>query len=261
MSEFLELKSDSNGNDMYILHEGAELYRADDNKDFEKKPRFFGLTSSDVQSYGKIIYKFIVKRQLKLLALDKNFKPFYSESNKEVQKILIDNYGYYSKKRDSISVKDNILVDYICSNGYDGYAIDYMEKKDMLDGKFPREIVICNYDDNIKSREMVSKLTSTQINEAHNNAKLKKIEKEEKINRKKRDTVRYESPPSSPFKGMRIFNDDVYNTPPPPPTNRALFGGRRRSKKIRKTRKTIKLKPNGKRSKKIRKIRKTRKKM
>ena len=74
-TSFLPLLNDKDkDNQFYLLIKGTTLYRADDNKIHTSsyKPRFFGISQKGVQSYGKIVYKFTTKKDLKLLAIDKN---------------------------------------------------------------------------------------------------------------------------------------------------------------------------------------------
>lgn len=216
-TSFLPLLNDKDkDNQFYLLIKGTTLYRADDNKIHTSsyKPRFFGISQKGVQSYGKIVYKFTTKKDLKLLAIDKNIVNVFQQSPENIKNIFRRQYGYNESNqdriRDSISKKDNELVDYICKNfpQYDGYAADLMTKADGFDGLFPQEIVICD-PNNVSSPELITNISKEQIKSANKDAMLLELNKSEKASRKKKK----KSYMSSPDNQMSIYgNDENTNT-------------------------------------------------
>ena len=142
---FLELKNDGK-NDYYVLENNTTIYRADDKQNdgiLENIPTFFVYDQDAATSYGKLVRSYEVKNTLKLLALDKNIEYFYNEvQDDDIKRILRNQYGYISKKRDSVSIEDNTLVKYLCDKDYHGYATDLMNLVGKEGGKFHKEIVI-----------------------------------------------------------------------------------------------------------------------
>lgn len=186
-------------NDIYILNANSKIYRADDkkNKLNDYKPRFFGYKKEDVKSYGSIVYEFQVNTTLKLLALDKNIKSFYSEAPNDIKEILRNQYGYNELKkpiiRDSFSPNDNKLLDYLCSTKkYHGYATNLMEKVDNFDGLFPREIVICD-SKNYNTPVIISDITNEKKRKLQQDANLLEYTKREKMSRKKKRPLTLQS--------------------------------------------------------------------
>ena len=180
--EFLEQKND--GNDYYELKKDTKLYRGDDRaiNVNEYKPRFFVKDIEHTEAYGKIIYRFDVKEDLKLLAIDKNIKHFYNNAPENIKTILKENYGYETGNRLSESVRDNELLDYICSNTeYQGYAIN---KMNTLLSHFDPEITICEPGEKLTVAVKISNLSEEDSKRARAEAKL--IENEKKLNRKER---------------------------------------------------------------------------
>lgn len=256
--KFLELKNDGK-NDYYELKTDEELYRGDDRnidiKDYH--PRFFTHEEKYAKVYGKIIYKFTVKKDLKLLAVDKNINNFFKKSSPEIKTILRENYGYESKKRLSESNKDNQLLDHICKNGYDGYATD---KMDTEFSHFDPEITICNSKENLSEATKVNTgMSKEAIEDANAEARLieqNKLDKEKR--RKKTRTLR------SPIKSgnNNLFGDDDENDENDKNNNNKInnndsiftrlpFGGKRKS--VKKKRKSPKFWRDMKPSKKGRK--------
>tara|TARA_Y100000991_G_C21955695_1_gene341964 strand:+ start:515 stop:1531 length:1017 start_codon:yes stop_codon:yes gene_type:complete len=216
--KFLDLKNDGK-NDYYELKTKEKLYRGDDrNIDIKNYyPRFFTNEEKYAKVYGKIIYKFIVNKDLKLLAVDKNIKDFYDNSPTNIQNILKDNYGYESKKRLSESKKDNDLLDDICKNpnyDYDGYATD---KMDTEFSHFDPEITICNSKENLSEATKVNtEMSEKDIKTVNAEARLIEQNKLDKENRRKKTRT-----PRSPVKFDN--NDSIFT--------RLAFGGKRKSKK------------------------------
>ena len=265
--KFLELKNDGK-NDYYELKTDEELYRGDDrNIDIENYyPRFFVKDIEYTKAYGKIIYKFTVQKKLKLLAVDKNIKEFYEKSLPEIKTILLENYGYESKKRLSESDKDNKLLDSICKSDYDGYATD---KMDTEFSHFDPEITICKPQENLSEATIVDTgMSEEDIENAHDDAGLIKnsVKTQRKEKRKKaRSSIQT---PVSPIKiSSNLFDDDddIENDENSNNNNkmnnnesvftRLSFGGKRKSKRksVKKKKKSPKFWRDMKPSKKGRK--------
>ena len=228
--EFLEQKNDGK-NDYYELKKGTKLYRGDDrNIDVnEYKPRFFVKEIEHAKVYGKIIYEFSVKEDLKLLAIDKNITSFYKSVPENIQIILKENYGYESGKRLSEPKKDNELLDYICSKPeYHGYAANEMPTEL---SHFDPEITICEPTIHLSTANIISELSEEDVKMAQAEAILIKQNKLDKENRRKK--TRPDKPSSvSPIKfgNSNLFVDDDDDEPNLKPMS--LFdGGKRKTKK------------------------------
>jgi hypothetical protein len=228
---FLEQKND--GNDYYELKKGTKLYRGDDrNIDVnEYKPRFFVKDIEYTKAYGKIIYRFAVKEDLKLLAIDKNIKAFYNNAPENIKTILKENYGYESGNRLSESARDNELLDYICSNTeYQGYAIN---KMNTLLSHFDPEITICEPGEKLTVAVKISNLSEEDSKRAQAEAKLIKNEKQRKLKRKGSQVKQYSSLIPNKFSN-NLFGDDD-DEPKFKPKSLLFDGGKRR-----KTRRNVK---------------------
>jgi len=228
------LKFDNDGNDYYILEKRTDIYRADDNNiDISNyKPRFFVLHKEYTTVYGKIIYEFQVKEDLKLLAIDKNITSFYNNAPENIKAILRENYGYDSdsKNRLSESKQDNALLDYICSSTeYNGYAADKMNTQF---SHFDPEIAICDPNINLTQAKDISGLSKEKKQDIHIEANLIRIEKERKEGRKKR------RPPTKAISNNK-FSSNLFGDSDDEDDNikmptKKLFGGKRKSKKSNK---------------------------
>ena len=233
------LKFDNDGNDYYILEKGTDIYRADDNNiDISNyKPRFFVLHKEYTTVYGKIIYEFKVKEDLKLLAIDKNITSFYNNAPENIKAILRENYGYNSdsKNRLSESTQDNALLDYICrSTEYNGYAANKMNTQL---SHFDPEITICDPNINLTQAKDISGLSDEKKQDIHREANLIRIEKERKEERKKRRPPT-KSISNNPFSSNLFGDSDDEDDNVKMPAKK-LFGGKRKSRKSRKSREIV----------------------
>lgn len=159
--EFLEMpiQNKKDGLFYYLLPNGNNLYRGDNNmsisSEFSNKITYFGTNKDSVEKYGKV-FRIRTDRDYYLLALDNknNIPKIYEDAGKDrrtdVQNILIKNFGYkpgqkldtYNLIRTSDNTKtDNILSNYICEKGYDGYATYTMMT--VGNGSFHKEVMIC----------------------------------------------------------------------------------------------------------------------
>ena len=205
--DFLEQKND--GNDYYELKKDTKLYRGDDRaiNVNEYKPRFFVKDIEHTEAYGKIIYRFEVKEDLKLLAIDKNIKHFYNNAPENIKTILKENYGYETGNRLSESARDNELLDYICSNTeYQGYAIN---KMNTLLSHFDPEITICEPGEKLTVAVKISNLSEEDSKRAQAEAKLIENENQRKLNRKRKGPQVKQDSSLIPNKfSNNLFGDD-----------------------------------------------------
>jgi hypothetical protein len=119
-------------------------------------PYFFGLKNMDanyIESYEEeygIIFEYETTQELKLLALDDKHtqKKLYASAPPNIKTILEENYGYFSGIRNSVADKDRELSNYLCREGYQGYAIHTM--KTDFEGTFHPELLICNAVDYVR---------------------------------------------------------------------------------------------------------------
>ena len=169
---------------IYVIEKGSKLYRGDKSYiDPEDKMNrdylFFTPTMIEAKQYG-IVSEFETFKQLRVVALDDITESFYNNAPEEIQKYLVSNYGYNSdnKLRNTNESGDFSVSQYICEQGYDGYATNTMNTD--AQGKFHQEIVICQ-------PSMSVKFLNKVIDEKHNAEVISK-EKEEatKPQRKKR---------------------------------------------------------------------------
>jgi hypothetical protein len=141
----------------YIIRTGCPLFKATKSSDtLVLRPgrlSFFGVYNMDpayIESYENeygIIFAFETIRPYKLLALDHpaTKMELYNRAPENIQRILRKNYGYntMSGTRDSELNSDLALSQYLCDQGYQGYAINTMQTDT---GEFHPEFMICNVD-------------------------------------------------------------------------------------------------------------------
>jgi len=236
MPDFLQQKKEKDGMMYYILPKNYSLFRGDNEIDlsdgpyqFNNMPTFFSTNSAEVEQYG-IVFEIVTTKEYKLLALDYPEtieKLYHNMENNEMKKILEKNYGYKTGIRDSVSKNDKKLSNYLCSQGYDGYATDQM-KTDM-NGKFHREIMLCHPESLLIQRQITS---MTEVAAFKEESKLRKLGEDMKQSRKKR-SYRYDRDdddnddndfpkfPSFPSSSSRLFDS---------PTK----GGKSRRRRIKK---------------------------
>ena len=140
----------------YILTPGVRLFKVTKNSDkLELRPgqlSFFGVYNTDpayVESYEEeygIIFAFETTRPYKLLALDhsETKKILYTIVPENIQNILRKNYGYNTRsgQRNSELTGDLELSQYLCDQGYEGYATNTMPTD--MGGTFHPEFMICD---------------------------------------------------------------------------------------------------------------------
>jgi hypothetical protein len=234
------LKTDEYGINYYEIPKGFVLYRGDSNPKYkekmvfgpEDKERFFGFDQETTEGQYGVTFEFKTKRQLKLLALDKNNTDEFlglveSRTDKgfdynKLLDILNNNYGYVTGTRDSVSEKDNYLSRFISVKlkEFDGYACVKMKKQG--GGIFHAEAMICNPKDKLTIGERV---TEGDLKDYYDNWRLinqgkylgKKNANEKRARSLIFDQENSESPERntfmSPVKGPFDYNDDTYNSP------------------------------------------------
>ena len=134
----------------YSLKKGTVLYRGDTpfylaNKDtlaeslhLEVKPTFLALEPDDVYQYG-IIYGWEVPEDIELPLIDNHdvMTGIYKDAPPDVQQVMRENYGYRPDGfavRVSYFEKDIIFYQYLCEQGYPGYASYDLEDGETIMG-------------------------------------------------------------------------------------------------------------------------------
>jgi hypothetical protein len=227
-NDFFE-KREVGGINMYIIPVGTTLYRGDSNFTDITHPellkgdyKFFTPDAEYADKYG-IVFEFTTKNELQLVAMDDISEQFFTGAPEEIQDILEDNYGYSSHKRDSVEEKDYKVSQYICKQGYQGYAANTMESTG-FDDDLNAEIIICNAEEHV---ERIQRRThENKIQSKLDELRMRRTERDRVGPRKK---ARREFKPTS--MGALNFGDDG-----------SLFGG--------KTKKSTKTKKSKKQSKK-----------
>jgi hypothetical protein len=153
---------------MYFIPAGTKLYRGDskftdiDNTDLLKgNYKFFTPDENYAQKYGNV-FEFETTTDLNLVAMDDISEQFYNKALKShvgIAKIMRDNYGYGTKpqERDSDQKKDNAMSEYICKQGYQGYAANTMKSKEFADD-LNAEVIICNPKNHLTPISLVTKI-------------------------------------------------------------------------------------------------------
>jgi len=269
---------DVDGMAYYIIPARFPLFKATKSSDtLDLRPgrlSFFGVHNMDrdyIESYENeygIIFAFESTRPYKLLALDHpaTKEALYERVPENIQRILRRNYGYNTMagSRDSELNSDLTLSQYLCDQGYEGYATHFMQTDT---GEFHPEFMICNVD----GMRHLGRVTNDPIKIANllDEGRRTKVSGDLKESRRK-DKQRMESPSAARARPTTLFASD--DSPPrapsrfamasssgipkfslgdmdddddnmensPPRTNKKLFGGlrkgKRRSYKKRKTR-------------------------
>lgn len=203
MTEFNFDTINKEGIKYYVIPEGTMLYHGSDTvkeingiPDFYKRLHtFFALSQEYAAKYVKRtgnVYQFRTLNSIELVALDKPNEVLYDKVSQEMKKILDDNYGFHNNQiRKSVPKNDNALSQYLCENGFNGYAAGYMNGVHWTDNLDP-EIVLCN----INSLEYIGRINVGSHDEAP------------RIQNKRRKTRRiYDSPEKKPS-GMGLFGND-----------------------------------------------------
>ena len=256
---------------------------------------FFGVYNMDpryIESYEDkygVIFAFETTRSYKLLALDhpETKEILYTRVPPNIQDVLRINYGYTTRSgnRNSQLNSDLVLSQYLCENGYQGYATHFMETDT---GDFDPEFMICDVGgitplDRITNDPRRIKIIVDRGKADKINAELEASRQEKRKNRQRHESpsaararpmsfaptnlfASYDSPPRSPSSsGILNFSlgdmddEDAEENSPPPPNKKLLLGGlrqkKRRSYKKRKTRTTLRKRKRTRRKKSTRRRR------
>ena len=223
MSEEFKFETDKNGIKYYKIPVEYNLFKAtrEFNETNDKriildadKPYFFGECNMDADYiktyedlYG-IIYHFKTTHEYNLLALDDKQTLEYIYNNnapENIQKILRENYGFLDNIRNSISENDRILSEYLCNNGYEGYAIKSM--KTDFGGTFHPEFMICN----INGIECIRRITNdTNVDrlKKQGTTKISEDLRDKRKSEKRKNPSSLISTSSVISSGKNLFNDD-----------------------------------------------------
>jgi len=147
---------DTDGMAYYIIQAGVPLFKATKSSDTLDLRRgrlsFFGVHNLDrdyIASYENeygIIFAFETTRPYKLLALDHpaTKEALYKKVPENIKRFLRRNYGYtMTGRRDSELDSDLAVSQYLCDEGYEGYATNFMQTDT---GEFHPEFMICHVD-------------------------------------------------------------------------------------------------------------------
>ena len=201
---------------VYVIDKETKIYRGDKSDvnpqdKLSKEYLFFTPKMDQAKQYG-IVSEFETNKPLRVVALDDITEDFFNSAPEDVKKYLESNYGYNTDKKLRISTEsgDFRVSQYICDEGYDGYAINTMATDS--EGTFHQEIVICNPSVNVK---FVNKV----MDEEHQKEmEQKEFEERLKPQRKKRSVeldIEEDTPVAMPLSGS-LFGD--MNTPEKTPT-------------------------------------------
>lgn len=223
-----EKGKDNNEIDIYIIPKGTKLYRTleRENKGTLKNgPTFFALDKESVienyksQGYP---YEFETTKDLKLAIVDKNNNKLFEKANKNEQQLLKNNYGMeQGNKRNSTNTGDRGVLLYICNKiKLDGYGAKEMPTEF---GKMHAEIALCD-------TKKVKLIKQVELNELQkDNIKQALLKKTQK--KTKRKILSDRSPP------RLQLNFDSPSSPINKTKRKLFFGGNKKNKKNRITRK------------------------
>ena len=229
-------------NPYYVLPENTKIYFGSKNKVFNDQPTFFGFDYKTSKKYG-FVKTFTTNKVLRLLAL-MELTPkhsFYKQADEYWQNQMrkIFGVGQQDKTRNSVGTSDIKMMDYLCKQNMDGYAMNgnYTGDKDFGDN-FHAELLLCKP---IKDADLIDAEDHTvKSNTPPRLGKRKtKPEKEEETSpdfNMNFDNSSYRSPEKKPK-----YENYVYNTPGGKGKNKKTKRKLRKSKKSkRKQRKTRK---------------------
>jgi hypothetical protein len=238
----------------YILKKGRTLYKGDTAQyiRYEKnretpmfvsdiqQPVFFALHAYDAEQYG-VIMEFKALRDFKLVEIDNldTIHELYRSVPKEIQRILINNYGYKPETnsfgiRKSDHDEDNKLSTFLCENGYDGYIISSKNIKTDSGRHFHPEIAICRNTHMMEFVQVMS--TDAQIDSAIAEYQ-DKIGKPARKSKSARSMFESSPPTKTPSKSRSMFGDDEDDDVPNISTR--LFGSGKSNKRRNKSKHII----------------------
>lgn len=251
--DFFE-KREIDGIHMYIIPAGTTLYRGDsnftginDSELLKGDHKFFTPDVEYADKYG-IVFEFKTNKELQLVALDDISKDFFTNAPEEIQDILKDNYGYISHKRNSVEEKDRKISQYICAQGYQGYAANTMESIG-FDDDLNAEVIICNAEEHVERIRRVTE--DSKIQSKLDELQMRKNERDRVRPQKK---ARREVKPIS--MGALDFGDDDEDNDKEGDDSLfrgSLFGGKTKKSKKSKKKQSKKKKAKTQKKRKSRK--------
>lgn len=207
----------------YIIRPGCPLFKATKNSDRLVLSRgrlsFFGVHNLDpdyIASYEDeygITFAFETTRPYKLLALDHpaTKMALYNKVPENIKRILRRNYGYNTMSGSRVSELDSDLAlsQYLCDEGYEGYATNFMQT-DV--GEFHPEFMICNVD----GMRPLGRITNnpTKIANILRRGEIDQVSRDLKVSRKSKQIP--ESPYATKARPMNLFAS--YDSPPRAPS-------------------------------------------
>ena len=210
--------TEQGGNPIYVLPEGTTIYNGSKtDAGFEDRSTFFAFKKEVADKYGNVTSSYKTKIPLNLVALMELTleDPLYINASPAMKTKLQNRFsvGKDEKERYTDNDQDHEIVDYVCTQYYDGYAMSGHYKGDIKFGDyFDPEMALCHpTSDNIILEETF-KIDKTKSGEPP------RIER--KKSKKPRKTTYNESPPPPPPFGS---NNSIV-TPPSTPPPKSLFG-------------------------------------
>ena len=148
----MKLETKKDGMMYYVIKKGTKIYRGDNRmytgeytwEEIKSKPIFFALTKDVAEKEYGVTYEFTTDKEYDLLALDHKktvSKLLLTISDNKIKRIIELNYGYKSTRNSHLE-NDSLLMNYLCQQGYKGYATKEMDTD--FGGKFHPELMICD---------------------------------------------------------------------------------------------------------------------
>lgn len=222
---------------VYVIDKYTKIYRGDKSNinpqdKLKKEYLFFTPKMEQAKQYG-IVSEFETNKPLRVVALDDITTDFFNSAPTDVKKYLVSNYGYNTddKLRNTNESGDFRVSQYICEQGYDGYAIDTMATDS--EGTFHQEIVICNPSVNVNFvHEVMDEEHQREMEEKEFEERLKPQRKKRPIVADSDEEINVRTPlfgiMNTPDKKNipKLSFDYAFDSPPASP----MKGAKRKSK-------------------------------
>lgn len=235
-------------NPYYVLPENTKIYFGSKSIVLEKQPTFFGFDFQTAKKYG-FVKKYTTTKELHLLALmeltpEHSFYQKASEYWKTKMKTIFG-VGEKIKERNSEGGYDRKMMNYLCEQNMDGYAMNGKYKSDKEHGDFfHAELVLCNPIEDavlIDAEDHTVKSNTPPRLDRKRKSKLEPEPEEEEENYPYFNNSSYDSPEKKSKSNHDTTQNYVYNTPGGKGKNKKTKRKLRKSKKSkRKQRKTRK---------------------
>ena len=148
----MKLEKKGDGMQYYVIKKGTKIYRGDNRmylgektwEEIKSRPTFFALTKDVAEKEYGVTYEFITDKKYYLLALDHKetvSKLLLTIYDNKIKRIIELNYGHKSTRNSNLG-DDILLTNYLCQQGYEGYATKEMDTD--FGGKFHPELMICD---------------------------------------------------------------------------------------------------------------------